>query len=120
MCAASCGCSESRKTNARSDVAKTTLPVLPAERACYSEPNTSLTSAVWNGGKGRMFRALLLLSLLFGFSPTALAQPEDAPRASRRTGSTPFWLPRGAFLGTFVRQGAITPQARLQWQVTLF
>jgi len=67
-----------------------------------------------------MSRALLLISLVFGLSPVAMVQPEDSPAASRRTGSTPVWLPRGAYLGTFLRGGAVTPQVRLQWQATLF
>jgi hypothetical protein len=67
-----------------------------------------------------MSRPLLLISLLFGLSPVAMAQTEEASTATRRTGSTPVWLPRGAFLGTYLRNGAVTPQARLQWQVTLF
>ncbi|HZH15268.1 MAG TPA: hypothetical protein VE057_13025 [Archangium sp.] len=30
------------------------------------------------------------------------------------------WLPRGAFLGTSIRDGAVVPQARLQWQLVFF
>ncbi|MFY0566453.1 hypothetical protein ACN28E_21825 [Archangium lansingense] len=33
---------------------------------------------------------------------------------------TPPWLPRAAFVGTTIREGAILPQARLQWQVVFF
>lgn len=67
-----------------------------------------------------MSRQLLLISLVFGLSSVAAAQPEEAPPATRRVGQTPVWLPRGAFLGTFIRKGAVVPQARLQWQLTLF
>ncbi len=58
----------------------------------------------------------LLISLLFGLSPIAGAQPQASREAPA---ATPFWLPRGALLGTYVRAGAVTPQARLQWQFTL-
>ncbi len=51
---------------------------------------------------------------------TAVAQPGESPAAPRRSGGTPVWLPRGSFLGTYVRNGALTPQVRLQWQLTLF
>lgn len=67
-----------------------------------------------------MSRHLLLISLVFGLSSVAAAQPQEARPAARRSGNTPAWLPRGAFLGTFIRRGAITPQARLQWQLTIF
>jgi hypothetical protein len=60
---------------------------------------------------------LLLFSLVFGLSWTVNAQPESALPAH---GTTPFWLPRGALLGTYLQRGAIVPQARLQWQFTFF
>jgi hypothetical protein len=67
-----------------------------------------------------MHRKLLLISVVFGLSSVAAAQsPESAP-AERRAGGTPAWLPRAAFLGTYVRGGAITPQARVQWEVAFF
>lgn len=89
-----------------------------------------------------MSRKLLLFSLLFGLSafaqtaseppPATSGAPSDAPSTSdvspdpdaptafHKVGRTPFWLPRGAFLGTYIRDGAITPQPRLQWELTFF
>jgi hypothetical protein len=34
-------------------------------------------------------------------------------------GGVPAYLPRGAFLGAYLNQGAVVPQGRLLWQVTL-
>lgn len=67
-----------------------------------------------------MNHPLVLFFLVFGLSTAAVAQPEEPSAAPRRSGGTPVWLPRGAFLGSYVRKGAVTPQARLQWQVTFF
>jgi hypothetical protein len=64
-----------------------------------------------------MHRTWLLFYLVSGLSLAAQAQP--APSTTQRE-STPAWLPRGAFLGTYVRAGAVTPQVRAQWQLTLF
>ena len=65
-----------------------------------------------------MHRSLLLcLFLAFSVSSTAFAQGE-APALHRSP--TPAWLPRGALLGTYIRNGAVVPQARIQWQLTLF
>jgi hypothetical protein len=66
-----------------------------------------------------MHRSLpLCLLLTLGAGSVALAQPGDA--AQQHQSPTPAWLPRGAFLGTYLRNGAVVPQARLQWQLTLF
>ena len=43
---------------------------------------------------------------------TAKPPPPESP--------TPAWLPRSAFLGTFIRNGAIVPEARVQWQILFF
>jgi len=89
-----------------------------------------------------MSRKLLLFSLLFGLSASAQGSNSPPPATSdtpsqdsatsdviedsgtpvfhHKTGRTPFWLPRGAFLGTYIRHGAITPQPRLQWEFTFF
>jgi opacity protein-like surface antigen len=64
-----------------------------------------------------MRRQLLLISLVFGLSSAVQAQSGVSPEAPSRS---PAWLPRGAFLGTYIRAGAVTPQARVQWQLTLF
>ncbi|HYH99930.1 hypothetical protein [Hyalangium sp.] len=67
-----------------------------------------------------MSRQLLLFSLVFGLSSAAVAQTDPLDPPARRSGQTPVWLPRGAFLGTYFRNGSVTPQARLQWQLTFF
>jgi hypothetical protein len=67
-----------------------------------------------------MPRHLLLFSILFSLSSSAEAPPESVPPPFHRAGNTPIWLPRGAFFGTYLRHGAVTPQARLQWQLTVF
>jgi hypothetical protein len=95
-----------------------------------------------------MHRQLLLFSLLFALSSAAQTHSESAPasetpadsgadsgatsgatsevspdpsvRVFHRAGRTPFWLPRAAFLGTYLRRGAVTPQPRIQWQATFF
>ena len=48
----------------------------------------------------------------------ALAQT-PSPR-SPLDASTPAWLPRGVYLGTTLRDGAVVPQARLQWQAMFY
>lgn len=78
-----------------------------------------------------MARILLLISLLFALSASAQTSSEssspvdDAPLGSdepvfHKAGQTPFWLPRQFLLGTYLRRGVVTPQARLQWQFTFF
>jgi hypothetical protein len=59
----------------------------------------------------------LFVLLALALSPSAFAQGEGV---TRHQSPTPPWLPRGAFLGTYVRNGAVVPQARIQWQLTLF
>lgn len=66
-----------------------------------------------------MHRGLLFcLLLVLGSASTALAQEAEAPKL--HTSPTPAWLPRGAYLGTYTRGGAVVPQVRLQWQLTMF
>ncbi|MFL5346385.1 MAG: hypothetical protein ACJ8AT_16480 [Hyalangium sp.] len=71
-----------------------------------------------------MSRKLLLFSLLFGLSASAQTASDVSPDPDvptfHKAGRTPFWLPRAAFLGTYLRGGAVTPQPRLQWQFTFF
>ncbi len=62
---------------------------------------------------------LLVPCLVFTLclSPVARAQTQPPPETES---STPAWLPRGAFLGTFIRGGAVAPQARLSWQIPFY
>jgi hypothetical protein len=48
----------------------------------------------------------------------AHAQDDEAGSESAREFRTPAYLPRAAFIGTYVRT-AITPQLRFQWEFTL-
>ncbi len=67
----------------------------------------------------RHLASCLLFTL--SLSPLALAQPDESPREETDGArSTPAWLPRSAFLGTYINQGTVTPQARLQWQFPFF
>lgn len=64
----------------------------------------------------RSFVPCLLFTLCLASAALAQTARPGAPAES----STPPWLPRGAFLGTSIREGAVVPQARLQWQVVFF
>jgi hypothetical protein len=64
----------------------------------------------------RSFVPCLLFTLCLASAALAQTGRPAAPAAS----STPAWLPRGAFLGTSIRNGAVVPQARLQWQLVFF
>ena len=57
----------------------------------------------------------LLFTLCLSLSASA-----QMGRPSRPEFSTPPWLPRSAQLGTFIRGGAVLPEARLQWQWVFF
>ena len=49
----------------------------------------------------------------------AASLPANAQFAIEPTpGGVPAYLPRAVFLGTYVNQGAVVPQARLLWQLT--
>jgi hypothetical protein len=63
----------------------------------------------------RRLACLLSLLLLFAARPAA-AQLTPRPK---RISPTPAYFPRAVFLGTYVKGGAVTPQLRAQWQVTL-
>jgi hypothetical protein len=63
-------------------------------------------------------RLVPCLVLTLGVSVAASAQTGRPPAPEQSP--TPAWLPRGAFLGTFIRNGAVVPEARLQWQVVFF
>ncbi|MDY7232527.1 hypothetical protein [Hyalangium rubrum] len=64
-----------------------------------------------------MSRHWLLFYFLFGLSTVAQAQSSTSTPEREYT---PVWLPRGAFLGSYLRGGTVTPQARIQWQLTVF
>ncbi|MBJ6762751.1 hypothetical protein JGU66_18455 [Myxococcaceae bacterium JPH2] len=67
----------------------------------------------------RNLRVLLVFSL--ALSSVAMAQEEaSASKLETHQSPTPFWLPRNVFIGTTFRNGAVTPQLRLQWEPTLF
>lgn len=61
----------------------------------------------------------LLSGLLFALVMSSSAFAQEAPGVVHQS-PTPWYLPRGAFLGTYIRGGAAVAQARLQWQLTLF
>jgi hypothetical protein len=61
-------------------------------------------------------RLLSVLVFTLGVSAVASAQTRPTPLES----STPAWLPRAAFLGTYIRNGAIAPEARVQWQLPFY
>jgi hypothetical protein len=61
----------------------------------------------------RRFLPCVLFTLCL--ASVALAQPAPQPASP-----TPPWLPRAAYLGTFIRDGVIAPQARIQWQLVFF
>jgi hypothetical protein len=67
----------------------------------------------------RRFLPCLVLSL--ALSTPVLAQPDgqsvDGPVPASKT---PAWLPRGAFLGTFLNEGVVLPQAQLQWEIPFY
>lgn len=65
-----------------------------------------------------MHRSLpLCLLLIVTVSSASFAQGTPPERYQS---PTPAWLPRGAFLGTYIRNSAVVTQARIQWQLTLF
>ena len=68
-----------------------------------------------------MRRLLLCLMLSLGLSTPVLAQPPgESVDGPLPTSKTPAWLPRGAFLGTFLNEGVVLTQAQLQWQVPFY
>jgi len=67
----------------------------------------------------RRFLAWILFTLcLSGVAGAQPARPARPPLLSEST--TPPWLPRGAFVGTFIRDGAIVPEVRLHWQLVFY
>lgn len=59
--------------------------------------------------------ACLLLLALCASAPAAA----QLARREQRVSPTPAWLPRAVYLGTYVAGGAVTPQLRAQWELTL-
>jgi hypothetical protein len=70
-----------------------------------------------------MARLLLLVcAALLAAAPAARAQDvgeEVGAPPRRHVSPTPWWLPRGASLGTYFAPDTLTPQLRLQWQWTV-
>ncbi|HYO52595.1 hypothetical protein [Archangium sp.] len=64
----------------------------------------------------RSFVPCLVFTLCASVAASAQTRRPPEPEQS----PTPAWLPRGAFLGTFIRDGAVVPEVRLQWQVVFF
>lgn len=64
-------------------------------------------------------RALLVISLAL-VSTTASAQSRRSNELEGHVSPTIAWLPRGVFLGTQLRNGAVIPNLHLTWEFTLF
>lgn len=70
----------------------------------------------------RRFLPWILFTLcLSGVAGAQTAPSAPAARPTYLSDSiTPAWLPRGALLGTFIRGGAVVPEARLHWQILFY
>ncbi|NOK39353.1 hypothetical protein HMI49_39900, partial [Corallococcus exercitus] len=64
-------------------------------------------------------RALLVFSLAL-VSTSAGAQSRGSDDLRGHVSPTPAWLPRGVFLGTQLNNGAVVPNVRVQWELTIF
>ncbi len=62
-----------------------------------------------------MSRVLAFLLLL----ATSVPARAELVSTAAPTPPTPWYLPRGVFLGTFIFNGAVTPELRVQWEWTL-
>lgn len=62
----------------------------------------------------RRLLPLLVFTVCLCLEARAQSERADAPS------STPPWLPRGLLLATSLREGAVIPEARLQWQLVFF
>ncbi|WNG36177.1 hypothetical protein F0U60_22655 [Archangium minus] len=67
----------------------------------------------------RRFLPWVVFTLCLSSAVWAQPTPSARPRLLSDS-STPAWLPRGALLGTFIRNGAVAPEVRLQWQFVFF
>jgi len=107
------------KTNVRSDVAKR-IPLWTTDADCYSELNSSLTRVTSNSGVGHLVRraALILAAVLLPLGALAQESDDQNDLDSARSFPTPPYLPRAAFVGTYIKT-AVTPQLRFQWEFTL-
>ena len=63
---------------------------------------------------------LLLTSLLFTLGLSGQAGAQTPRLLAPAESATPAWLPRGALLASSFREGAVLPEARLQWQLVFF
>lgn len=61
-------------------------------------------------------RLACLLLLVLSLAGPAAAQLRTV---EKRVSPTPAYLPRAAYLGTYVKGGAVVPQLRAQWELTL-
>ena len=61
-------------------------------------------------------RLACLLLLVLSLATPAAAQLRTQ---EKRVSPTPAYLPRAVYLGTYVKGGAVVPQLRAQWEVTL-
>lgn len=70
----------------------------------------------------RRFLPWILFTLcLSGVAAAQTAPPASSARPTYLSDSiTPPWLPRGALVGTFIRNGAVVPEVRLQWQLLFY
>ncbi|RKH40232.1 hypothetical protein D7Y23_35095 [Corallococcus sp. AB050B] len=65
-------------------------------------------------------RALLVLSLALVSTAAHAQSSQEAADLRGHVSPTPAWLPRGAFVGAQLRNGAVIPNLHLQWEFTLF
>jgi hypothetical protein len=63
----------------------------------------------------RRLLPVFVFTLCLCAAASAQTRPTPPPESP-----TPAWLPRAAFLGTYLRNGAVVPEARVQWQLPFF
>src|SRR5215467_12915900 len=101
------------KTNVRSDVAKR-IPLWTTDADCYSELNSSLTRVTSKSGLARLVpRAALIFAAVLLPLGAAAQDRHEQTEPDARASPTPPYLPRAAFVGTYVNT-AITPQLRFE------
>lgn len=67
----------------------------------------------------KLLRSTSAVLLLGSFLLASSASAQMYGTLGDTAPGVPAWLPRGAFLGTYLANGAVTPQGRVQWQLTL-